>query len=58
LTCIESPPARGVFAGLWESWNDPADGARVETFAIPTTTAMDVIVEVHDRMPITLDRDV
>lgn len=57
LTLKSGNPA--AFAGLWESWRNPADEAeRVETFTILTTTASDVIGEVHDRMPITLDRDV
>ncbi len=56
LTLKNGKPA--AFAGLWESWKDPADGARLETFTILTTTATDVIGEVHDRMPIILDRGV
>lgn len=57
LTLKSGNPA--AFAGLWESWHDPEnDGERVETFTILTTTATDVIGEVHDRMPITLDREV
>lgn len=43
---------------MWESRRDPEDGERLETFTILTTTATDVIGEVHDRMPITLSRDV
>jgi putative SOS response-associated peptidase YedK len=57
LTLKSGNPA--AFAGLWESWRDPEDEAeRLETFTILTTTATDVIGEVHDRMPITLDREV
>ena len=56
LTLKSGDPA--AFAGVWESWHDPADESRLETFTILTTTATDVIGEVHDRMPITLDRDV
>ena len=46
-----------AFAGLWESWHD-ADGQRVESFTILTTSADDFMGEVHERMPITLDREV
>ena len=56
LTLTSGDPA--AFAGLWESWHDPKDDSRIETFTILTTTATDVIGEVHDRMPITLDRSV
>lgn len=57
LTLKSGDPA--AFAGLWETWHDPQHpGERIETFTILTTTATDVIGEVHDRMPITLDRDV
>lgn len=59
LTLKSGNPA--AFAGLWETWHDPAskdENERLETFTILTTTATDVIGEVHDRMPITLDRDV
>ncbi len=56
LTLKNGDPA--AFAGLWESWKDPETDSRLETFTILTTTATDVIGEVHYRMPITLDRDV
>jgi putative SOS response-associated peptidase YedK len=57
LTLKSGDPA--AFAGLWESWHNPEEKSEcVETFTILTTTATDVIGEVHDRMPITLDRDV
>ncbi|NVN93469.1 MAG: SOS response-associated peptidase [Desulfuromonadales bacterium] len=41
------------FAGIWEHWNDP-DGAVLETFSILTTTANELIGELHDRMPVIL----
>jgi putative SOS response-associated peptidase YedK len=37
-----------AFAGLWETWND------IETFAILTTSANDLMLLVHDRMPVIL----
>jgi putative SOS response-associated peptidase YedK len=39
------------FAGLWERWEDP-EGEAVESCAIVTTTANDVVAPVHDRMPV------
>ena len=42
-----------AFAGLWDSWLH--DGKTMETFAILTTSANDVLRQVHDRMPVILD---
>lgn len=43
-----------LFAGLYESWRDPRDGARTRTFTILTTDANGVVAPVHDRMPVIL----
>jgi putative SOS response-associated peptidase YedK len=43
-----------LFAGLYESWRNPADGAWQRTFTILTTDANDVVEPVHDRMPVIL----
>lgn len=43
-----------LFAGLYESWRNPADGAWTRTFTILTTAANDVVAPVHDRMPVIL----
>ena len=43
-----------VFAGLWESWRGP-DGGAIETCALITTTANEVVQTVHDRMPVLLN---
>jgi putative SOS response-associated peptidase YedK len=53
LTLTSGRPA--AFAGLWEAWKGP-DSSILETCTILTTTADDFMGEVHDRMPITLDR--
>jgi putative SOS response-associated peptidase YedK len=49
-----------AMAGLWDRWTPPAgasDGAGepLETFAVLTTTANDVLAPHHDRMPVILD---
>lgn len=43
-----------AFAGLWERWKDPADGAMLESCAIVTTDASDSIRRIHERMPVVL----
>jgi putative SOS response-associated peptidase YedK len=42
-----------AFAGLWERW-DKGDEP-LETFTIITTTANELVVPIHDRMPVILD---
>lgn len=42
-------------AGLYSSWRDP-EGKRVMTCTIATTTANDLLSEVHDRMPVILEK--
>jgi putative SOS response-associated peptidase YedK len=45
-----------TFAGLWESWRDPATtGAKpLKSFAILTTSANEKLSPLHDRMPVLL----
>lgn len=43
------------FAGLWESWQDPAGGRVLETFTILTTEAVPELASVHNRMPVVLE---
>jgi len=46
-----------TFAGVWESWTDKATGEVVDTYAIVTTAANDVVRPVHDRMPVVVARE-
>ena len=41
-------------AGLWEAWEDHATGEKLETCAILTTRANDLVASHHDRMPVIL----
>ena len=43
-----------AFAGLWENWNKDGE---IRSCTILTTTANDVVEEVHERMPVILPRD-
>jgi len=43
-----------AFAGLWERWRNPVDGAAVESVAIVTTDASDSLKALHHRMPVIL----
>jgi putative SOS response-associated peptidase YedK len=41
-------------AGVWENWRDPSTGEWVRTFAVITTEANALVVDIHDRMPVIL----
>lgn len=43
-----------AMAGIWETWSD--NGTEVYSTAIITTDANDAVDELHDRMPVILDR--
>ena len=43
-----------AFAGLWERWKDPANGAQLESCTIVTTDAAPSIKKIHERMPVVL----
>ena len=45
-----------AFAGLWDRWQSP-DGRIIETCAILTTTANELLTGIHDRMPVIVARD-
>lgn len=44
-------------AGVWESWVDKKSGEVVESFALITTSANEVMSAIHDRMPVILKRE-
>ncbi|HZD52122.1 MAG TPA: SOS response-associated peptidase [Woeseiaceae bacterium] len=46
-----------AFAGLWERWRDRGTGEALETATIVTTAAQGFIAELHDRMPVVLQRE-
>ena len=44
-----------AFAGLWERWKDPTSGEPLQTFAIITISANEIVAPLHDRMPVILE---
>lgn len=44
-----------TYAGLWDTWK-PSEGPERATCTILTTEANEVVGEVHDRMPVMLER--
>jgi putative SOS response-associated peptidase YedK len=44
-----------AFAGLWDRWHPPEGDPR-ETCTILTTSANDLVHQLHDRMPVILPR--
>lgn len=42
-----------TFAGLWDTWVNPA-GEKIQTCAIITTSAHTLLKNIHDRMPVIL----
>ena len=41
-----------ALAGIWENWQRPETGEWVRTFAVITTTANELVGDIHDRMPV------
>lgn len=50
-------PDAGLFAlgGLWDRWQG-ADGKIIESFAIMTRSANELVAPIHDRMPVVIAR--
>lgn len=42
-----------AFAGVWDAWKDH-DGRWLQSFAIVTTAANELMSRIHDRMPVIL----
>ena len=54
----QKEPVRFPFfalAGLWDRWENPADGGRLDSFSIITTEANELMAPIHDRMPVILE---
>ncbi|MCI0667702.1 MAG: SOS response-associated peptidase [Methylococcaceae bacterium] len=46
-----------AFAGLWESWTNPADKTVLQSCTIIVTKANEMMTRIHDRMPVILSPD-
>jgi len=46
-----------AFAGLWDAWKDPADGRWLQSYTIITTDANEIMMPIHNRMPVILHED-
>jgi putative SOS response-associated peptidase YedK len=40
--------------GLWDAWKNPADGSWLQTYTIITTDANELMMPIHNRMPVIL----
>ena len=45
-----------TFAGLWDAWKDKTTGEVVKSCTMLITEPNDFVAEVHDRMPVVLER--
>src|SRR5207249_2854397 len=39
-------------AGIWENWQKPGTEEWIRSFAVITTTANELVSDIHDRMPV------
>jgi len=53
LIYIKDKPI-AAFAGIWDTWMDKETGKTLESCAIITTEANDLVASIHDRMPVYL----
>src|SRR6478736_3944345 len=45
-----------VFAGIWDTWENPINGELLNTFTILTTPSNKMMRELHERMPVILPK--
>jgi len=45
-----------AFAGLWERWKPDEEAEPVDTFTILTTSPNELMANIHNRMPVIIDR--
>ena len=43
-------------AGIWETWEDKSSGEIIDSCAILTTVAKGIVRDLHDRMPMIIDK--
>ena len=46
-----------TFAGLYETWHDKSEGKDIQSCAMVITEPNKLVSEVHDRMPVIIERD-
>jgi putative SOS response-associated peptidase YedK len=46
-----------AFAGVWESWKKPETGVKINSTSIITTFANELMLGLHDRMPVIIQPD-
>ncbi|TCZ79392.1 SOS response-associated peptidase [Paenibacillus albiflavus] len=46
-----------AMAGLYDTWINPADGSKLSTCTIITTTPNKLMAEIHDRMPVIIRQE-
>jgi putative SOS response-associated peptidase YedK len=52
ITLVDGAPLG--FAAVWDAWKDKTTGAWLQSFAIITTTANEIMAPIHTRMPVIL----
>ena len=46
-----------AMSGIWETWEDQSSGEVLDSCAIVTTEALGAVKDIHDRMPVMIDRE-
>ena len=54
FTMADPAAAPFAFAGIWSAWKDPATNDWLQSFAIITTEANELMAPIHNRMPVIL----